>query len=108
MKCHWAIGALNFTEHEAIERRLIICGMLFAVVADKLDLYSAERRLEKEKCSFMYVMRLQDSNGSRQLSATVHLLFHFNFRSLDLASPASRVFLRDTLFHVIRKNGNYK
>ena len=91
-------------------------GMLFAVVADKLDLYSAERRLEKEKCSFycvlfnksMYVMRLQDSNGSRQLSATVHLPFYFNFRSLDLASPASRVFLRDTLFHVIRKNGNYK
>ena len=87
-------------------------GMLFAVVADKLDLYSAKRRLEKEKCSFycvvfnksMYVMRLEDSNGSRQLSATVHLPFYFNFRSLDLASPASRVFLRDTLFHVIRKN----
>ena len=44
-------------------------GMLFAVIADKLDLYSADRRLEKEKCSFycvlfnksMYVMRLQDS-----------------------------------------------
>ena len=54
-------------------------GMLFAVVADKLDLYSAERRLEKEKCSFYcvlnkctYKMRLQDSIGSRQLSATVH------------------------------------
>ena len=61
-------------------------GMLFAVVTDKLDLYSAERRLEKEKCNFfcvlynksMYVMRLQDFNGSRQLlSATVHLSFYF-------------------------------
>ena len=29
--------------------------MLFAVVADKLDLYSTERRLEKEKCSFYCV-----------------------------------------------------
>ena len=115
MKCHWAIGALNFTEHEAIERRLVaVC--FFAVVADKLDLYSAKRKLVKEKRSFycvvfnksMYVMRREDSNGSRQLSATVHLPFYFNFRSLDLASPASRVFLRDTLFHVIRKNGNYK
>ena len=27
-------------------------GMLFDVVTDKLDLYSAERRLEKEKCNF--------------------------------------------------------
>ena len=55
-------------------------GLLFALVADKLDLFSAERRLEKEKYSFycvvynksMYVMGLKDSNASkRQLSATV-------------------------------------
>ena len=30
--------------------------MLFAVVADKLDLYSAVRRLEKGKCSFYCVL----------------------------------------------------
>ena len=30
--------------------------MLFAVVADKLDWHSAERRLEKEKCSFYCVL----------------------------------------------------
>ena len=55
-------------------------GLLFALVADKLDLFSAERRLEKEKYSFycvvynksMYVMGLKDSNASkRQLSPTV-------------------------------------
>ena len=85
-------------------------GMLFAVVADKLDLYSAERRLEYRKMQFLLcpkscVMRLQDSIGSRQMYATVHLPFYFNFRSLDLTS---RGFLRDTLFHAIRKNGSYK
>ena len=53
----------------------------------------------------MYVMRLQDFIGSRQLSATVHLPFYFNFWSLDLAS---HVFLRDTLLYVNRKNGSYK
>ena len=51
--------------------------LLFALVADKLDLFSAERRLEKEKYSFycvvynksMYVMGLKDPNASkRQLS----------------------------------------
>ena len=50
-------------------------GLLFALVADELDLFSAERRLEKEKCSFycvlynksMYVMGPKDSNASRQL-----------------------------------------
>ena len=31
-------------------------GMLFAVVADKQDWYSAERRLEKENCSFYCVV----------------------------------------------------
>ena len=75
-----------------IERQLSR-GLLFALVADKLDLFSAERRLEKEKCSFycalynksMYVMGLKDSNPSRQLSPTVHLPFYFNFRSLDLS-----------------------
>ena len=30
--------------------------ILFAIVADKLDLYSAERRLGKEKCSFYCVL----------------------------------------------------
>ena len=72
-----------------IEHRL--SRLLFALVADKLDLFSAERRLEKEKCSFccvvynksMYVMGLKDSNASRQLSPTVHLPFYFNFRSFD-------------------------
>ena len=54
----------------------------------------------------MYVMRVQDFIGSRQLSATAFAVrFYFNFWSLDLAS---RVFLKDTLFHVIRKNGSYK
>ena len=33
----------------------------------------------------MYVMGLQDSNDSRQLYATVHLSFYFNFRSLNLS-----------------------
>ena len=64
-------------------------GRLFALVADKLDLFSAERRLEKEKCSFycvlynksIYVMGLKDSNASRQLSPTVHLPFYFNFHT---------------------------
>ena len=68
-------------------------GLLSALVADKLDLFSAERRLEKEKCSFycvlynksMYVMGLKDSNPSRQLSPTVHLPFYFNFRPLGLS-----------------------
>ena len=55
-------------------------GLLFALVADKLDLFSAERRLQKEKYSFyclmynkaMYLMGLKDSNAStRQLSPTV-------------------------------------
>ena len=63
-------------------------GLLLALVADKLDLFSAERRLEKEKCSLysvlynksiMYVMGLKDSNASRQLSPTVHLPFYFIF-----------------------------
>ena len=75
------------------DRMPIRRGLLFAVVADKLGLYSAERRLEKEECCFycvlynksMYVMRLQDSIGCRQLSVTVHLPFYFNFRSLDLS-----------------------
>ena len=66
-------------------------GRLFALVADKLDLFSAEGRLEKEKCSFycalynksMYVMGLKDSNASRQLSPTVHLPFYVNFHSSD-------------------------
>ena len=31
-------------------------GQLFAVVAYQLGLYSAERRLEKEKCSFYCVL----------------------------------------------------
>ena len=74
-----------------IEHRL--SRLLFALVADKLDLFSAERRLEKEKCSFycvvynksMYVMGLKDFDASRQLSPTVHLPFYFNFRSLDLS-----------------------
>ena len=56
-------------------------GLLFGLVADKLDLFSAERRLAKELCSFycvlynksMYVMALKDSNASRQMSATVYL-----------------------------------
>ena len=73
-----------------IERQLSR-GLLFALVADKLDLFSAEK--EKEKCSFycvlynksMYMMGLKDSNPSRQLSPTVHLPFYFNFRSLDLS-----------------------
>ena len=30
-------------------------------------------------------MGLKDSNASRQLSPTVHLPFHFNFRSLNLS-----------------------
>ena len=30
--------------------------ILFAIVADKLDLYSTERRLEKDKCSFYCVL----------------------------------------------------
>ena len=33
----------------------------------------------------MYVIHLQDFNGSKQLSATVHLAFYFNFWSLDLS-----------------------
>ena len=73
-------------------------GRLFALVADKLDLFSAERRLEKEKCSFycvlynksIYVMGLKDSNASRQLSPTVHLPFYFNFhRSWHLCNLPS-------------------
>ena len=35
------------------DRTAIGRGLLFAPVADKLDLFSAERRLEKEKCSFI-------------------------------------------------------
>ena len=31
-------------------------GLLFALVADKLDLFSTERRLAKEKCSFYCVV----------------------------------------------------
>ena len=96
------------------DRKLTHRDMLFAVVADKLDLYSVERRLEKENAVFivsylinksMYVMCLEDSNSSRQLSVTLHLPFYFNFRSPDLAS---RVLLMDTLFRVDRKNGNYE
>ena len=100
MKCHWAVGALNFTEHEVIERRLIICGMLFAVVADKLDLYSAERRLEKEKCSFYCVLNKCTWCAYKTPSVLDNCQqlcifpFYFNFRSLDLAS---RMFLRDNL-----------
>ena len=68
-------------------------GLLFALVADKLDLFSAERRLEKEKMQFycvlynksMYVTGLKYSNASRQLSPTVHLPFYFSFRSLGLS-----------------------
>ena len=66
-------------------------GRLFVLVADKLDLFSAEGRLEKEKCSFycvlynksMYVMGLKDSNVSRQLSPTVQFPFYFDFHSSD-------------------------
>ena len=49
----------------------------FAVIADKLELYSTKRRIEKEKCKVycvlnnsVYVMGLQDTKGSWQLSAT--------------------------------------
>ena len=86
----WTLKSMKLKDYRAPTR----CGLLFTIIANKLNLYSAERRLEKEKCSFycilhnksMYVMCLQGSNGSRQLSATVHLLFYiFNFQSLDLS-----------------------
>ena len=35
------------------DRTLTHRGMLFTVVADKLDLYLAKRRLEKEKMQFL-------------------------------------------------------
>ena len=95
----WTLQSTKLEDDRTPTRR----GLLFTVVA--------ERMLEKEKCSFycvlcnksMYVMRLQDSNGLRQLSATVLPL-------LSVCRPflASRVFLKGTLCHVIRKNGNYK
>ena len=73
--------------------------MLFAVVAYKLDWYSAERKLEKEKCSFYCVLNQCTWCAYKTPSVLdnclqLHLPFYFNFWSLDLAS---RVFLKDTL-----------
>ena len=91
-------------------------GMFFDVVTDKLDLYSPERRLEKEKCIFfcvlynksMYVMRLQDFNGSRNYCLQQCICRSILLVSVSRPFLASRVFLRDTLCHVTRKNGSYK
>ena len=57
-KIYWSVtGPLACWTLKARSDRTLSCGgMLFAVAADKLDWYSAERRLEKEKCSFYCVL----------------------------------------------------
>ena len=47
-----AVGTLNFAGCEAKDDRTTRHDIHFAVVADKLDLSSMERRLEKEKYNF--------------------------------------------------------
>jgi len=52
-------------------------GMHFAVVADKLDLSSTERRLEKEKCNFYCVVNklVYVTPTARDNCAHSHLIF---------------------------------
>ena len=83
-----ACWTLQSTKLKDDRRRLVAVCFSPSLLVNRIY---AERRLEKEECSFcvlynksMYVMRLQDSNGFRWLSATAHLPFYFNFRSLDL------------------------
>ena len=111
-KIYWSVTGPSacWTLRARSDRTPTRGGMLFAVVADKLDWYSAERKLEKEKCSFYCVLNQCTWCAYKTPSVLdnclqLHLPFYFNFWSLDLAS---RVFLKDTLFHVIRKNGSYK
>ena len=84
------------------------CGLHFAdfaVVSDKLDLSSTERRLDKENIIFIVSI-----NQSRWLQRFVRIVHSFNFRSLRVSQPffALRVvFLRSTLCRG-RRNGNYK
>ena len=53
-----AVGTLNFVGREAKNDRTTRHDMHFAVAADKLDLSSIERRLEKEKSIFSEVIGL--------------------------------------------------
>ena len=75
--------------------------MHFAVVADKLDLSSIERRLEKEKYNFNCVV-------NKLVYVTPTVRDNCAHADLFLIFFASRVFLRGTLCRVFRRNGNYK
>ena len=80
------------------------CDRLVAVCFYKLDLYSAKRRVEKETCSCYCVLNQCTWCAYKTPSILDNCLqlcsCRFILISLNLASL---VFLRDTLFHVIRK-----
>jgi len=77
-------------------------GMHFAVFADKMDLSSNERRLEKEKYNFYCVV-----NKLVYVVPTVRENCA-HFHSISRPFFASSMFLRGTFYAVIRRNGNYK
>ena len=50
LKCHHAFSTQTLLSAKG--DRMSLCGLHFAIVSDKLDLSSTERRLEKEKDNF--------------------------------------------------------
>ena len=79
--------------------------MHFAVVADKMDLSSNERMLEKEKYNFYCVVNklVYVTPRVRENCAHFHLIF-----DLSTFLYLKRVSERHFLCRVIRRNGNYK
>jgi len=79
--------------------------MHFAVVADKMDLTSNERRLEKEKINFYCVVNklVYVTPTVRENCAHFHLIF-----DLSTFLCFKRISEGHFLWRVIRRNGNYK
>jgi len=80
-------------------------GMHFAVVADKMDLSSTKRRLEKEKYNFYCVVNklVYVTPTVRENCAHSHFIFN-----LSTFLCFKRVSEGHFLCRVIRRNGNYK
>ena len=80
-------------------------GMHFAIVTDKLDLSSTERRLEKEKYNFYCVVNklVYETPTPRDNCAHSHLIV-----DRSTFPYFTRVSEGHFLCRVIRRNGNYK
>ena len=65
------------TSQRAKGDRTTLCGLHFAVVSDKLDLSSTERRLDKENIIFIVSI-----NQCTRLKRFVRIVHSFNFHLL--------------------------